>query len=240
MTNIITKPINYKAGNISCKGVLAYDDASSHKRPLVLVVHDWGGCNEFAIDKAKEIAQLGYIGFAIDVYGDGTVGTTKDEKAALIQPFMRDRALLLTRIESAYQTALQVPHADTTKIGGIGFCFGGLCILDLARSGAPLKGVVSFHGLLNAPSSPTSTEIKAKILALHGYDDPMVKSNDVMTFANEMNACHADWQIHLYGHTMHAFTNPEANDPAFGTVYNALAKKRAWQSMANFFHEVFE
>ena len=236
--NIITKTITYQAEAMSCQGVLAYTQ-TTEKRPLVLVAHDWSGCNEFAVSKAKEIASLGYVGFALDMYGHGRFGATKEEKSAMMQPLIQDRALLLTRIKAAYQVASVLPEVDASKIGGIGFCFGGLCVLDLARSGIPLNGVVSFHGALNAPQMHLSKEIKSKILVLHGADDPMVTNDMVFAFAREMNERHADWQIHIYSNTMHAFTNPDANDPSFGTVYNPVSTARAWQSMQDFFVEVF-
>lgn len=236
--NIVTKSISYQAQHVSCQGMLAFPQ-TLEKRPLVLVAHDWSGCNAFAIEKAKELAMLGYVGFAIDMYGDGRTGSSKEEKAAMMQPLMQDRELLLARIHAAYQAALAYKEVDATKIGGIGFCFGGLCILDLARSGVMLNGVVSFHGLLTAPQTHSSKQINAKVLVLHGYDDPMVTPDAVLSFAHEMNQRHADWQIHMYSNTMHAFTNPEANDVHFGTVYNPATKQRAWQSMRNFFDEVF-
>ena len=236
--SIVTKPIHYEAATVACNGVCAYDDASSASRPLILVVHDWSGCNEFVVQKAKQLAMLGYVGFAIDMYGGGRLGKTKDEKVALMQPLMQDRHLLLSRIQAAYQAAKQLPHVDMTKTGVIGFCFGGLCALDLARSGAPLKGAVSFHGLLTPRAEKVSDKIHASILVLHGCQDPMATQETVITFSHEMQAMQADYQIYLYGNTMHAFSNPGANDPSFGTVYNPLTDKRAWQSMRTFFAEV--
>ncbi|MDD2800652.1 MAG: dienelactone hydrolase family protein, partial [Methylococcales bacterium] len=132
-----------------------------------------------------------------------------------------------------------LPWVDDSKIAAMGFCFGGLCVLDLARAGADLKGVVSFHGLLGAPDNLQSNSIKAKVLALHGHDDPMGPIEQVVAFEQEMTKAGADWQLHTYGHTMHAFTNPKANDPAFGTVYQANADKRSWLAMKNFLAEVF-
>src|SRR5579871_4289713 len=128
---VITKKIDYQAGDVACIGVHAYDDSLPGKRPLVLVVHDWSGCNDFAEEKAKQLAELGYIAFAVDMYGQGHICKTKDEKVATMQPLMQDRELLLSRIEAAYKTGIALPNIDTSKMGGIGFCFGGLCILDL-------------------------------------------------------------------------------------------------------------
>lgn len=234
--------IEYQDGDIILKGYIAYPDSVNKKNkkiPAVMVSHDWTGRNEFADKKAEELSKLGYIGFAIDMYGNGHLGNTKEEKSALIQPFLQDRNKLQQRILAAFHALTKQEHVDPACIGAIGFCFGGLCVLDLARSGADVAGVVSFHGLLHAPEQVSSKPIKAKILVLHGYDDPMVTPENVMCFGDEMTHAKADWQLHMYGHTMHAFTNPEANDPGFGTVYSKKADSRSWIAMKNFFAEIF-
>ncbi|HNU20621.1 MAG TPA: dienelactone hydrolase family protein, partial [Hydrogenophilus thermoluteolus] len=141
--------------------------------------------------------------------------------------------------QAAIHALAMQPEVDPEKVAAIGFCFGGLSVLDLARVGAPVKGVVSFHGLFTPPGNTTDNKITAKVLALHGWDDPMAKPDAVLAFAKEMTDAGADWQLHAYGHTMHAFTNPEANDPDFGTVYNAKADARSWQAMQNFLAELF-
>lgn len=234
-----TNKIEYKDEHVVCEGVYVYDEDLTHKRPGILIAHDWSGRNEFAYRKAEKCAELGYVGFALDMYGHGKTADTKEEKMALMQPLMQNRHHLQQRILAAYNAIKTLAHVDHHKIGAIGFCFGGLCVLDLARSGADVKGVVSFHGLLNAPENVAKETIKAKILALHGYDDPMVTPDQVMTFANEMTHAKADWQLMMYGHTMHAFTNPDANDPGFGTVYNKKSDLRSFTAMQAFFKEVF-
>lgn len=232
-----SKQIEYYDEHSLLQGYCAYQDDIKEKRPVILVAHDWSGQNEFACKKADLLANLGYIGFAIDMYGEGKVGETKEEKMAFMQPLISDRQMLKKRILAAYQTALGFEWSNQL-IGAIGFCFGGLCVLDLARSGVAVQAVVSFHGLLQAPED-NQQSISAKILALHGYDDPMVTSTQMLNFTNEMTEKKVDWQLHLYGNTMHAFTNPEANDPSFGTVYSALADSRSWIAMQDFFAEVF-
>lgn len=207
--------------------------------PVVMIAHDWSGRNHFANKIAEDIASLGYIGFALDIYGEGRTGKTKEEKSALIAPFVQDRHLLLARLNAGLNAAKTLPGADTNRIAIIGFCFGGLCALDLARSGAPIKGAVSFHGLLNAPEQLSTQPIKAKVLALHGFDDPMVSPEQVIAFGKEMTAAKADWELNMYGNTMHAFMNPEANDAAFGTVYQPKTAARAWLAMQNFMNEIF-
>jgi len=235
---IKTQKIDYSDGSVTLEGYYAFDDEEKHKRPLILVVHDWSGRNEFACQKAKKLAELGYIGFALDIYGKGKIGNNNDEKSALMNPFMQDRNLLRKRLLAALDTAKNLEIVDSNRIGAIGFCFGGLCALDLARSGASLAGVVSFHGLL-APPDLKKEKIQAKILVLQGHDDPMAPPAQVLSFQNEMTEAQVDWQIHIYGRTVHAFTNPLANDPGFGTVYNACADKRSWIAMKNFFTELF-
>jgi dienelactone hydrolase len=236
---IKSEKIEYHDGDVLLEGYYAYDDKIREKRPAVLIAHDWSGKNEFACKKADKLAELGYLGFALDMYGKGKIGNTKDEKVALITPFMQDRASLQKRILAAFNTVKKLDKVASSMIGAMGFCFGGLCVLDLARSGAEVKGVVSFHGLLNAPNNLANPHITAKVLALHGFDDPMVTPDQVVAFGQEMTHAKVDWQLDIYGNTMHAFTNPQANDPGFGTVYNKQADTRSWIAMKEFFKEVF-
>lgn len=237
---MIEKELQYHDGDTELKGFLCYDESASTPLPAVLVCPDWTGRNPFAEEKARRLAKQGIVGFAVDVYGNGKQGSTKEEKAALIQPFLDDRALLRRRLTAALQAVTSLEVVDSNKVAVIGFCFGGLCALDLARSGANLKGAVSFHGLLFPPENLPNATINAKVLVLHGYDDPMVPPEQVMAFANEMTTGKVDWQIHMYGNTLHAFTNPEANDTDFGTVYSEVADKRANASYCSFLREIFE
>jgi dienelactone hydrolase len=173
------------------------------------------------------------------MYGKGVLGTSPEQNMKLMQPFMADRAMLQQRMNAALAAVRLMPWVDDTNIAAIGFCFGGLCSLDLARTSADIKGVVSFHGLLTAPDNTLGNTIKAKILALHGHDDPMVPPEQVLAFEQEMTEAGADWQLHSYGNTMHGFTNPLANDPAFGAIYKADADRRSWMAMQNFLTEIF-
>lgn len=235
---ITCNEITYQDQHVTLKGFIAIPESTGSNMPAVMVAHDWTGRNEFACEKARELAKLGYIGFALDMYGDGKLGNTNEEKMALMQPFMQDRRQLQQRILAALNAVKAIPQVDANKIAAIGFCFGGLCVLDLARSGANVAGVISFHGLLNAPEFATK-QIHAKILALHGYDDPMVTHEQIITFGDEMTQANANWELNMYGKTMHAFMNPVANDPGFGTVYQPNTAKRAWLAMKNFLNEVF-
>ena len=229
----------YPHGEDELLGYLAHPTEMKGSRPAVMVIHDWSGRNDFACQKAQSLTELGYIGFAIDMFGQGKVGETTEEKQALIQPLVADRLLLLARVRSAYHALVALDTVDTQRIAVMGFCFGGLCALDLARSGAPIAGVVSFHGLLSKPEGLPSQAIKSKVLALHGYDDPMVSPAQVNIFCEEMTQAKADWQVHMYGHTKHAFTNPHAHDQQLGTIYNASTNQRAMQSMTAFLAELF-
>lgn len=231
--------IEYTAGDTLLEGYCAYPARVDSDRPAVLVAHDWTGRNDFAKKKADALAELGYIAFALDMFGKDVLGETKEEKLALIQPLLDDRPLLASRMLAALDTVKNLDNVDQKRIGAIGFCFGGLCVLDLARTGANISGVVSFHGLLGAPETQGAHMICAKVLVLHGYADPMAPPDQVLQFANEMDSKHANWQIDMYGNVLHAFTNPQANDPGFGTVYNEQANTRSWVAMREFFKEVF-
>lgn len=221
-------------------GYLAYKESPPQKKPAVLVVHDWSGRNMFACEKAEMLAHLGYIGFAVDMYGDARIGETIDEKMALMQAVLHDRMFLRARIQSALKAVLALENVDKDRVAVIGFCFGGLCALDLARSGADIRGAVSFHGLLNRPVEMTHQHIQSKILVLHGYNDPSVTPENVHVFCREMTDAGVDWQVHMYGQTVHGFTNPMANDAESGIIYNPVAEKRAFQSMTRFLEEVLQ
>ena len=231
-----TETVNYQAKNIDLKGYVAFPDAEN--APLVLIAHTWAGKDEFVHQRAEDLAALGYVGFAVDMYGNGKVGADTAENESLMTPLVSDRDMLKDRIVSALNYGKDLSGVDSSRTAAIGYCFGGLVVLDLARSGEDLRGVVSFHGLL-MPSDISEKGIKAKVLVLHGERDPMVPLDMVDTFQKEMTEANADWQLHSYGGTYHAFTNPDANDPNLGTQFNKSANERSWQSMKNFFAEIF-
>jgi dienelactone hydrolase len=236
---IVSNTVGYRDGDVLLEAFFAFDDSFSGRRPAVLINHTWVGRDDFVAEKAKKIAALGYVGFAVDMYGKGVLGSSVEENAKLMQSFMDNREMLQKRMNGALYAVKLMPWVDDSKIAAMGFCFGGLCSLDLARTGVDLKGVISFHGLLGAPGNTQGNAIKAKILALHGHDDPMVPVEQVLAFEQEMTKAGADWQLHTFGNTMHAFTNPAANNPDFGTVYQADADRRSWLAMENFLTEVF-
>lgn len=230
--------IDYGDGDITCKGFLAYDDSRPGPLPAVLISHAWGGREESFNQKARDLARLGYAGFALDMYGNGRCGASMEENGALMQPFMADRALLARRMNAAVTAVAELPQIDSRRIAAMGYCFGGLCVLDLARSGADVRGVVSLHGLLKPPPGTRAAEITAKVLVLHGHDDPMAPIDDVVAFEKEMTAAGVDWQLHAYGRTMHGFMDPGANNAAFGIMYNPDAERRASVALLNFLEEV--
>jgi len=236
--NITTKPFEYTDGTQACVGYLAWDETYADPKPCVMIGHAWAGCDGFAQSKAVQMAAQGYVGFAIDVYGDGKTGTGTEENQALMMPFVNDRKMLQGRLKAALKAAQGLEQVDADNIAMMGYCFGGLCALDLARSGVNIKAAISFHGLFNGNGLPPK-KIKASVLALHGWDDPMVKPDMVTGLGEELTAAKCDWQIHAYGGTSHAFMVPDANDPKNGMQYNAVAEKRAWAVSLDLLAEKF-
>lgn len=236
----------YNAGGVECFGQLHYNPENKNKRPAVIVAHAWRGQDDFARSQAQKLAELGYIGFAADIFGQGKTATTDEEAGALIQPLFLDRKLLRERIIGAFDAVQKKPFVDKSRIGAIGFCFGGLTVIELFKSGANVRGVVSFHGVLGdtlggnkAKLEPTASKLEGSILLLHGNEDPMVSKKDIDDFEAEMTKAKADWEIDIYGHAVHAFTNPKAHDRNKGMEYYERASKRAFRSMQNFFKEIF-
>ena len=235
---VITKPVEYKDGNTRCIGYMARDENLAGPGPCVLVSHAWGGRDGFAEDKAVQMAALGYVGFALDNYGNNALPQTVDEKIGYMGPLKEDRAKLLKRLKAGLQAVQGLAEVDADNIAMIGYCFGGLCALDLARSGAALKAAISFHGLLDAPGFPNK-KIRAKILVAHGWDDPMAPPEHVAALGEELTGAGCDWQLHVYGTTTHAFTVPEANDASMGLKYNPDSDRRSWAATLELLNEVF-
>jgi dienelactone hydrolase len=228
--------VEYRDGDTLLEGFLCYDESRVGPLPAVLISHAWGGRDDFVERKARRLAWHGYAAFALDMYGKGRRGGSPEENQALMQPFIQDRALLARRINAALGAVRGLGAVDARRVAATGFCFGGLCVLDLARSGADVRSVVSFHGLLK-PSGLPPQRITAKILMLHGYDDPLAPPEDVLAVAREFTQAGADWQLHAYGHTVHSFTNPQARSPEMGMNYNATADRRSWHALLQFLEE---
>ena len=218
---------------------LAAIQREGRSQPAVIVFPTFAGRGDLELEAAKRLARAGMIGVAADLYGGGRRGADRDECAALMKPFMDDRAMLQERLLGVLATVREVPDADPERVAAIGFCFGGLCALDLARTGADLSGVASFHGLLRPPRNRAGTAIRAKVIAFHGWDDPMAPSADVVALGEELTQAGADWQVHAYGGTMHGFTNPAAASPELGVQHNPVAAERAWRSLEGFLAECF-
>jgi dienelactone hydrolase len=207
----------------------------------VLVVHEWWGLNDFAKDRARELAKEGYVAFAVDMYGKGTV--TKDPKAAgeLAGKLKGDRKLMRRRIVAGLNAAKANPCVDPSRVAAIGYCFGGTAVLELARSGADIAGVVSFHGGLDTPDPQDAKNIKCKVLVLTGADDKSVPASQVAAFEDEMRQAKVDYQVVIYGGAVHGFTNPaNGDDPSKNVAYNEKADKRSWQAMKDFFGEALK
>lgn len=221
------------------EGTIAWDDAVSEPRPGVMVIPNVLGQKAFDDARAERLAALGYVGFAIDLYGQGSRATRADaDPARHMNALLADHALLRERLLHAHETLKALPEVDAARTGAIGFCFGGRCSLDLARTGADVTAVVSFHGIYKRPSWP-SAPITAKVLVLHGWDDPLAPPEDVLALADELSRVGVDWQLHAYGHTGHAFTDPSVNMRERGLFHQPDADRRSWQAMTNFFAEVF-
>ena len=231
-----TEKITYQSGDNSFEGFLAQPEGDSN--PCVLIAHTWAGRDAFVEEKAKLLTELGYAAFAIDMYGDGKTGKSNEENAGMMQPLLDDREELARRALASLDAVSKIDSIDASKIVIMGYCFGGLVAMDLARTGADIKGAVSFHGFLAGPENSTN-EIKAKLLALHGDSDPMVGQDQIESFRQEMTSKKVDWQLHVFGGAMHSFTNPEANDPDFGAVYSKNADERSWKIFTDLLKELF-
>ena len=236
---IITRDIDYDINGMTFEGAMVFDDALAGALPVVMVCHGWEGRSDAQVECARALASLGYIGFACDMFGKGIRGDVTGDNSALIAPFLHDRAMLRERLVWTLKAVRSLPEVDPNKVAAIGFCFGGLCVLDLARSGADVRGVASFHGLFGKPEGLSTAPIKAKVVAYHGWDDPMVPPADVVALGQELTESGADWQIHAYGGTMHAFMVVGANRPEAGIQYNERSAKRAWASLVGFLAEAF-
>jgi dienelactone hydrolase len=238
---IQTKVIEYKQGDVVCEGYLAWDDAATGKRPGVVVYHAWTGLGDYAKMRCEKLAALGYIAFGADIYGKGVRPANPQDAGATSGIYSRDRALMRARANAGLATLLAQPHVDSSRVAAIGYCFGGKCALELARSGASIAGVVSFHGSLDTPTPADAKNIKARVLVLHGAADPFVSAEVVAGFEKEMTDASVDWQLVKYSGAVHSFTDPDAgNDPSKGAAYNASADARSWEAMKQFFAEIFK
>ena len=237
---IATRLIDYRDGELVLEGKLAWDDSIRGPRPGVLVAHTIRGRSGFEEDKARVLAEMGYAGFAIDVYGKDVIGSALDDCRPMMEGLRSDRVTLQRRLLRAVEALRGQPEVDASRVAAIGYCFGGLCVLDIARTGEALAGVVSFHGLFDAPGNTAGNKIKARVLALHGWDDPLATPDQAVALGEELTGMGADWQLHCYGNVRHAFTNPAADASTGVTVYNADADRRSWAAAEYFLSELFD
>jgi dienelactone hydrolase len=234
-----TEKLSYEVNGKEFIGFVAYDETIQEKMPVVLIVHAFDGCTEAMQGYAADMAKQGYIGFAIDVYGGGETGQTLDECLSLMGTCV-DRVMVIGRMEAAIAAVGKLEQCDASRIAAIGFCFGGKCVLDLARSGSEVLGVVSVHGILAADPSITGEKVTTSVLVLHGYKDSHIPKEDLAAFADEMTHSAADWQMHYFGNAEHAFTARNAGEiGAPGCSFEPLANARSWRMIALFLAEMF-
>lgn len=235
-----TSMVPYQQGKAPLEGYLVYDDAFTGKRPGVLVVHEWMGLDENTKKHADQLAQLGYVAFAVDIYGKGQIPADVTAAAKISTVFKTERNLLRARVLSGLKILQSQPLVESKKMAAIGYCFGGTTVLELARSGADILGVVSFHGGLSSPTPEDAKNIKAKVLVLHGADDSYVPAAEVAAFEDEMRNAKVDWQLVKYSNAVHGFTHAGAGtDNSKGYAYNEKADRRSWEAMKSFFNELF-
>jgi dienelactone hydrolase len=236
-SDVKVETVEYRDGETVLQGYLAYDPGQQGQRPGVLVVHEWWGLGEHAKNSARKLAEMGYVGFALDMYGKGKLTTDPAEAGKWAAEFKSNPALAQPRFGAAYDLLKKHPQVDPTKIAAIGYCFGGTIVLEMARAGVDLDGVVSFHGGLKSVLPATARNLQAKVLVCHGAIDPHVPDEEVLAFKEEMTAAKADWQFIAYGNAVHSFTNPEAKGDT--TRYEEKAARRSWEAMSDFLREIF-
>lgn len=237
---VVNKTIEYKEGETTLKGYLAWDDAVKGKRPGILVVHEFWGLNDHARKQADRLADLGFVAFALDMYGDGMATDDPHKAGEMSGRFRQDKKLLIARAKAGLNVLLKNENVNTSKIAAIGYCFGGSTVLQLALSGADLAGVVSFHGGLGGIQYEPGTKVTAKILVLHGADDPMIPAEQITAFQDTLRKANADWEMNYYGNAVHSFTNESAAKANIkGVAYHKPTAERSWQAMRDFFAEIF-
>ena len=239
---IQTQTIDYTHDNITMKGFLAVDDATQNKRPGILVCHEWWGLNDYIGNRAKQLAQLGYVAFALDMYGNGQTAKDHNEAGKLMNALMTNPQAM-GRVQAAVAVLKKDPHCDGNKLAAIGYCMGGAMALQMPFAGIPLKGVASFHAVLSpaTPKDPKPIDALTKIIVFTGADDPMATHDQVGAFIDAMRKSNADYQVIIYGNTRHAFTNPDADKKGLPPLkYDANADQRSWTALQNFLAEVFQ
>jgi dienelactone hydrolase len=240
MGEVVTETVNYSHGDVELEGFFAWDKSQQGKRPGVLVVHEWMGLNDYAKKRCRQLAEMGYVAFAVDMYGKGVRPQNREEASTQATIYRSDRDLMRDRVTAGLKVLLGNEFCEKNKVAAIGYCFGGGTALELARSGADISGVISFHGNLDTPDPEIAKNITCKVLVCHGADDPYVSQESIDGFYKEMKKAKVDYQLIAYSGAVHAFTNPSyGSDPSKGAAYNASADRRSWEHMKTFFNELF-
>lgn len=235
-----TETVPYRDGDVLLEGYLAYDEAIATRRPVVLVVHEWQGLGGYAKRRAEQLAQLGYVGFAVDMYGKGVFAKDHEEAGQLAGAYFNDRQKTRRRIQAALDVVQQHALADPARVAAIGYCFGGMTVLELARSGAAVAGVASFHGVLASPTPAQPQQVKGRVLVFHGARDQHVTAEHVTAFKQEMEDAGVTYRVVVYPEAAHSFTVPDAgSDVTTGRAYNAAADRDSWQQLEAFLREIF-
>jgi len=238
-----TETVEYSQDGAALEGYLAYDDSVKRPRPGVLVIHEWWGINDYIKRRTEQLAELGYLAFTADIYGKDNRAKTREEAMALAGTFRSgpDRTLLRARANAGLNVLKKHPLTDSQRVAAIGYCFGGTAVLELARSGADITGIVSFHGGLGTPEPADAKNIRGTVLVLTGADDPSARPDQVIAFEDEMRRASVDWYLVSYANAVHGFTNPaNGTNNSRGVAYNEKADMRSWQAMKDFFNEIFK
>lgn len=237
---IKTQELEYKQGRTTLQGFVAWDDAIKGKRPGVLVVHEWWGHNQHARTQAKRLAQAGYVGFALDMYGKGKLAQHPKDAMAFVTEATKDPAVTRARFEAALAQLKALAQVDPAKLAAIGYCFGGAVVLDMARSGLDLTAVATFHGSLGTKLAVKKGQIKPRLLVMTGAEDPMIDAAAVTAFSKEMTDAGARFEVISYPNTKHSFTNPDADKSGVpGLAYSEAIDKQSWESLLKLLREVF-
>ena len=232
--------VAYQEGTTELEGWLAVPKNEVGKKAAVLLIHDWTGVQDYSKKRAEQLAELGCVVLVADIYGKGIRPANPKESGAEAGKYKTDRALFRARLMAGLEELKKQPNVDPDRLAAIGYCFGGTGVLELARAGADIKGVVSFHGGLDSPTPADGKNIKAKVLVLHGAEDPYVPAEGIAAMTAEFNAAKVDWQMVSYSGAVHSFTNPGSGiDNSKGAAYNAAADARSWVAMKSFFNEIF-